>query len=158
MKRKVALLQVLLPRTPLIILDEPTNTLDPTMRDELLRQLAEARQHGQTVMFSSHVLAEVEKVCDRVGILQRGRLVHVQKMNELREVRRVQATFAEAVKFMPNLPGIRNCHMDGRRLGCDYEGPLPDLLDWLGREKLVDLQIQPLGLGGIYRHFHGNEA
>ena len=59
------------------------------------------------MLFSSHVLAEVEKVCDRVGILQRGRLVHVQKMSELREVRRVQATFAEVVKFMPNLPGIR---------------------------------------------------
>ena len=135
MKRKVALLQVLLPRTPLVILDEPTNTLDPTMRNELLRQLIEAKQQGQTVLFSSHVLAEVEKVCDRVGILQRGKLVHVQKMNELREVRRVQATFKEAVKFMPNLPGIRDCQMEQRRLTCEYDGPLPELLDWLGQRE-----------------------
>ena len=97
-------------------------------------------------------------MCDRVGILQRGRLVHLQQMNELREVRRVHATFAEAVKFMPSLPGLRNCQMEQQRLACDYEGPVPDLLDWLGRERLKDLEIKPLGLGAIYRHFHGNET
>ncbi|HEX5270827.1 MAG TPA: ATP-binding cassette domain-containing protein, partial [Gemmataceae bacterium] len=67
MKRKVALLQVLLPHAPLLILDEPTNALDPTMRDELLAQLRQARDAGQAVLFSSHVLSEVEQVCDRVA-------------------------------------------------------------------------------------------
>src|SRR5207247_10803150 len=90
MKRKVALLQVLLPRAPLLILDEPTNTLDPTMRDQLLEKIRDAGKQGQAVLFSSHVLSEVERVCDRVGILQRGRLVHVQNMAELREGRRVR--------------------------------------------------------------------
>ena len=70
MKRKVALMTVLLPKVDLIILDEPTNTLDPIMRDELLGQLRKLRARGQAVLFSSHVLAEVEQVCDRVGILQ----------------------------------------------------------------------------------------
>src|SRR5579862_3872132 len=72
MKRKVALLQVLLPGVPLLMMDEPTNTLDPTMRDELLAQLLDARQRGQAVLFSSHVLTEVERVCDRVAILRQG--------------------------------------------------------------------------------------
>ena len=90
MKRKVALLQVLLAHAPLLILDEPTNTLDPTMRDELLALLREARGAGQAVLFSSHVLAEVESVCDRVGILQRGRLVHLQPMRELAGGRRIR--------------------------------------------------------------------
>src|SRR5436309_7757150 len=80
MKRKVALLQVLAPHTPLVILDEPTNTLDPNMREELLLQLRQARDHGQTVLFSSHVLSEVEQVCDRVAILKQGKLVHLQTM------------------------------------------------------------------------------
>src|SRR6185312_7335911 len=61
MKRKVALLQVLVPQTPLVIMDEPTNALDPVMRDELLKQVHQARQRGQTVLFSSHVLSEVEE-------------------------------------------------------------------------------------------------
>ena len=89
MKRKVALLQVLLPRTPLVILDEPTNALDPTMRDELLEQIREARRRGQAVLFSSHVLGEVEQVCDRVGILKEGKLVHVQRLADLRSAKRV---------------------------------------------------------------------
>ena len=91
MKRKVALLTVLVPKVPLIILDEPTNTLDPTMRDELLEQLRLAKARGQAVLFSSHVLHEVEAVCDRVAILRRGELVHLQEMSELREGRRVSA-------------------------------------------------------------------
>ncbi|MBY0515053.1 MAG: ATP-binding cassette domain-containing protein, partial [Gemmataceae bacterium] len=91
MKRKVALLAVLIPRVPLIVLDEPTNTLDPTMRDELLDQLKAARDRGQAVLFSSHVLAEVEAVCDRVGILRKGRLVHLQHMDDLRDGRAVTA-------------------------------------------------------------------
>src|SRR5205085_1038861 len=62
MKRKVALFQVLLPEVPLLILDEPTNALDPNMRDELLAQLRRARDAGQAVVFSSHVLSEVEQV------------------------------------------------------------------------------------------------
>src|SRR5215210_1827256 len=82
MKRKVALLAILLPKVPLVILDEPTNTLDPTMRDELLEQLRLARASGKAVLFSSHVLHEVEAVCDRVAILRRGKLVHLQDMTE----------------------------------------------------------------------------
>src|SRR5947209_2407571 len=82
-----ALLSVLTPHAPLLILDEPTNTLDPTMRDELLAQLRQARDQGQSVLFSSHVLSEVEQVCDRVGILQRGRLAHLQTMTDLHQAR-----------------------------------------------------------------------
>ena len=70
MKRKVALLQVLAPHAALLIMDEPTNALDPTMRDELLEQVRQAQARGQAVLFSSHVLSEVEAVCDRVGILR----------------------------------------------------------------------------------------
>src|SRR6516164_4081528 len=106
MKRKVALLQVLVPHARLLILDEPTNTLDPTMRDELLDQLRQAREHGQAVLFSSHVLGEVEQVCDRVGILQRGQLVHLQRMADLRLGRLVRLRLAHPDAAVPNLPGL----------------------------------------------------
>jgi ABC-2 type transport system ATP-binding protein len=158
MKRKVALLQVLVPHAPLLILDEPTNTLDPSMRDELLRQLRQARDQGQAVLFSSHVLTEVERVCDRVGILRAGRLVHLQDMAELREVRRVQATFAGPPADVPELPGLRRSIREDRRLTLEYAGPLPPLLDWLARQQVLDLHVEPLGLAAIYHRYHGNEA
>jgi ABC-2 type transport system ATP-binding protein len=158
MKRKVALLAVLAPRLPLLILDEPTNTLDPTMRDELLAQLRQAREHGQTVLFSSHVLTEVEQVCDRVGVLQKGRLVHVQQMAELREGRLIRARFANGLNGAPGLPGLMERHRQGDEVTWEYTGPLPPLLSWLAGQQVADLRVEPLGLGPIYHRYHGATA
>jgi ABC-2 type transport system ATP-binding protein len=156
MKRKVALLQVLAPTAPLLILDEPTNTLDPNMRDELLGQLRQASRQGQAVLFSSHVLAEVEQVCDRVGILQRGRLAHLQDMAELRDVRLVHARFAgRPPDPLPNLPGLQMREREPDALTLEYTGPLPPLVEWLGQQRLTDLRLEPLGLSAIYQRYHG---
>jgi ABC-2 type transport system ATP-binding protein len=158
MKRKVALLSVLTPHAPLLILDEPTNTLDPTMRDELLAQLRQARDQGQAVLFSSHVLSEVERVCDRVGILQRGRLVHLQTMADLRQARLVRARFPQGVPGLPDLPDMHVRSQQDGQVTLEYSGPLPPLLDWLARHPVEDLRIEPLGLGPIYHRYHGAEA
>src|SRR5205814_1660015 len=136
MKRKVALLTVLVPDVPLIILDEPTNTLDPTMRDELLEQLRQAKRRGQAVLFSSHVLHEVEAVCDRVGILRQGRLAHLQVMSELREGRVVHARVPGTVPFKgPDGERLSPDVLtpDGR-LNLTWRGPLPPLLHWLAEQ------------------------
>jgi ABC-2 type transport system ATP-binding protein len=159
MKRKVALLSVLSPHVPLLILDEPTNTLDPTMRDELLAQLREARDRGQTVLFSSHVLAEVEQVCDRVGILQAGRLAHMQSIAELNsEERLVRVHFRRPSVELPSLPGIDVLHRTDGEIRFSQRGPLAPLLEWLGRQPVADLQIEPLGLAAVYARYHGAET
>src|SRR5579883_1441791 len=149
MKRKVALLAVLVPAVPLVILDEPTNTLDPTMRDELLDQLRLAKQAGKAVLFSSHVLQEVEAVCDRVLILRRGRLVHEQPMADLREGRYVTARLTGPPPASG--PGGMPVSIDGDRLSLEYRGPLPELLAWLAGQPVADLKIEPIGLGPIYK-------
>jgi ABC-2 type transport system ATP-binding protein len=158
MKRKVALLQVLVPHAPLLIMDEPTNALDPTMRDELLHQVRQARARGQGVLFSSHVLTEVEEVCDRVAILRRGRLVHLQVMAELREGRLIRARFAGAPDSLPPLDGLRVRSRDRDRLTLEHTGPLAELLAWLARQPLADLRVEPLGLKAVYHRYHGGEA
>ena len=122
MKRKIALLQVLTPRVPLIILDEPTNTLDPTMRDELVSQWQAATEHGQAVLFSSHVLSEVEQICDRVAILQRGRLVHLQPMDELRKARLVQIRLERLLEPLPELPGVTAYNQQGEVIRLEQRG------------------------------------
>jgi ABC-2 type transport system ATP-binding protein len=154
MKRKVALLQVLLPETPLVILDEPTNTLDPNMRDQLLGQLVEAKNRGQTVLFSSHVLAEVEQVCDRVAILQQGRLVHWQNIRELRQVRRICVHLSQPVESLTPPAKVSRMKSHGQELAFDYTGPLPELLSWLAVLPVADLKIAPAGLANIYQHYH----
>jgi ABC-2 type transport system ATP-binding protein len=161
MKRKVALLQVMVADVPLLIMDEPTNALDPTMRDELLDQVRQARSRGQTVVFSSHVLTEVEQVCDRVVILRQGRLVHLQPMNELRQGRRVTARFAAGSPppdsaTLPPLPGLQLLERKDDRLTLEHSGPLPELLGWLSRQPLTELHVEPLGLASVYARYHGD--
>jgi ABC-2 type transport system ATP-binding protein len=157
MKRKVALLQVLVPQVGLLILDEPTNTLDPTMRDELLAQLRHARDEGQAVLFSSHVLHEVEQVCDRVGILQRGRLVHLEKMSELRQARLVRARVTGPLEALPERDGFVWRDRRPDQITFEHTGALPDLLHWLARQPLEDLRVEPVGLASIYHRYHGAE-
>jgi ABC-2 type transport system ATP-binding protein len=158
MKRKVALLQVLAPHAPLVIMDEPTNALDPTMRDELLDQVRRARERGQAVLFSSHVLAEVERVCDRVAILQRGVLVHVQKMTELQEGRLIRVRFQGPVPALPNLPGLQaDPTREEDQFTLEYTGALADLLSWLAQQSVAELSIEPLGLHAVYYRYHGPE-
>jgi len=155
MKRKLALMQVLLPQAPLIIMDEPTNTLDPTMRDELLEQLLAVKARGQTVLFSSHVLQEVERVCDRIAILAKGRLVHLQTMSELRQSRVAHVRFARPAQAPPPEIVIQEQRDSQMTLLC-HGDPQP-LLRWLANQAVTDLQIEPVGLGAIYSRFHAGE-
>jgi ABC-2 type transport system ATP-binding protein len=157
MKRKVALLQVLVAHAPLLILDEPTNTLDPTMRRQLLDQLRQARDRGQTVLFSSHVLSEVEEVCDRVGILQRGRLVHLQTVAELRQIRKIRVVFAQDAPAIPAFPGLQQVYHDHDRATLHCDGPLEPVLHWLAGLAVRELTVESVGLETIYARYHGVE-
>lgn len=154
MKRKIALMQVLLPETPLVILDEPTNTLDPSMRDQLLTQLVEAKKRGQTVLFSSHVLTEVERVCDRVAILRQGRLVHWENMNELRKGRQVRTRLNRPADGIVPPDWAQRISANQDELDFEYTGPLPELLRWLSEQPVTDVKIEPMGLAGIYHQYH----
>jgi len=154
MKRKIALMQVLLPETPLVILDEPTNTLDPNMRNLLLGLLAQTSKRGQAVLFSSHVLNEVEQVCDRVAILHEGRLVHWQNMRELRQIRHVRVRLSKAVAAVAGPDHVSALKLNGQELDFQHTGPLPGLLRWLAELPVADLKIEPMGLARIYHKFH----
>jgi beta-exotoxin I transport system ATP-binding protein len=143
--------------TPIYILDEPTANLDPTVRATVLSLVAEKRAAGKTVIFSSHVLSEVEEVCDRVVILRGGKLVHTQPMDQLREQHRIVA------KLTGPLPPIPESLSDQLALVSrgngqavlETPGELAPLLSWLATLPLADMRIEPVGLRTIYRRFHG---
>lgn len=112
-KQKVGVVQAMVHRPKLLILDEPTNALDPLIRAELYDILREARDSGMTVLFSSHVLAEAEAICDRVAIIRAGQLTRVGTITELKELapRRVRLTFEgdaplDAYSVIPDLSEI----------------------------------------------------
>ena len=155
MRQKLALAVVLATDAALVILDEPTANLDPTARAEVLELVREARAAGRTVIFSSHVLSEVEETCDRVAILRRGRLVHEQSIAALRRSHRINARLAGPLGEVPSeLAGRMTVTTgDDGEVTIDAGDSLASLLGWLARLPLQEVRIEPVGLGAVYDQF-----
>ena len=159
MRQKLALSITLASQKPVLILDEPTANLDPTVRGEVLKLVEEAKAAGRTVIFSSHVLPEIEEVCDRAGILRAGELVHLQNMSELMRQHRIRATINGALP-----PAPLELHDDlqagqttDNQLQLETPKDLSLVLQWLATAPVTDVSIQPVGLRAIYDRFH-NES
>lgn len=142
-KQKVGLVQAFMHEPELLILDEPTTGLDPLMQQEFLTLVREARDNGQTVFMSSHVLAEVQSAADRVGIVRDGRLVTVERVESLgrRAVRRVEIHFEEVVpaEAFQRLPGVRDVVVEGPAVRCTVDGRLDPLVKAAARYTVIDM-------------------
>jgi beta-exotoxin I transport system ATP-binding protein len=156
MKQKLALAITLAADTPIYILDEPTSNLDPTVRATVLALVAEARHAGKTVVFSSHVLPEVEEACDRVVILRAGQVVHTQPMAKLRDQHRIVARLTGPMPPIPeSLAGqLAVVAQSNGEAILETPGELAPLLTWLATLPLADMRIEPVGLRSIYERFH----
>jgi ABC-2 type transport system ATP-binding protein len=160
MRQKLALAVVLATDAPLVILDEPTANLDPTARAEVLDLVREAKAAGRTVMFSSHVLSEVEDVCDRVVILRAGRLVHDERIDHIRRGHRITVRFGAGFAGVPAALAdrVRATPVDGGRVVLEADGSLAGLLGWLATLPIEEMQVEPVGLAAVYDRFHRTPA
>lgn len=155
MRQKLALAVVLGLDTPLLILDEPTANLDPTIRSDVLRFVMEAQQAGRTVLFSSHVLGEIESTCDRVAFLRRGRLAHELMLSELFQRHRITARSASSPLDVPAGWSDRvQVSEAGGQLQIDTSGDLAPILPWLDSLGLQEMRVEPLGLRAVYDAVH----
>ena len=158
MRRKAALVALLAPRPPLLVLDEPTNTLDPAMRAALLEIIAEGAKQGQAILFSSHVLEEVEAVCHRVIILRHGKLEAEWERSEMRRGRRIQAKLAGPITSGPPVRVEGDMGTLSQKLDLEVENFGPAILNWLASQPVTDLRIEPMGIGRLYQAIHGEPA
>jgi ABC-2 type transport system ATP-binding protein len=156
MRQKLALVVALAPDVPLVVLDEPTANLDPTVRRDALALVREAGGRGRTVIFSSHVLSEVEDVADRVLVLRQGELVDSVRMAEVRSQHRIRAGLTGPLSPPPaelaaslEIAGSANGEVVIRT-----HGDLAPLLGWLAKQPLSRLQIEPVGLRTVYERHH----
>ena len=156
MRQKVAIAATLAPDVPLLVLDEPTSNLDPTARVGVLQLLREAKEAGKTVLFSSHVLSEVEQICDRVILLQAGRLVETIRMADMRLQHRIQAqtTGQLAPPHSKLAKQLQIVSDENGSVTILTDGPLQSLLGWLADQPLAELQIEPIGLRAVYERYH----
>jgi ABC-2 type transport system ATP-binding protein len=165
-KRKVGLIQAFMHRPELLILDEPTSGLDPLVQHEFYHLLDETREAGQTVFLSSHVLPEVQRVCDRVAFVREGELVAVEDVAELmgRAVREVEVVFGEPVpaSAFEGVPGITQVVADGKdasTLRLTVTGSLDPVVKALAGYPVVDLLSQLPDLEDVFMTFYeGEEA
>jgi ABC-2 type transport system ATP-binding protein len=154
--QKVQLIAAFASRADLLILDEPTGGLDPLMEMAFRETVKEARARGQTVFLSSHILSEVEAVCDRVGILRAGRLVDEGTLAELRHLgaQTVEVTFDGPAPDLPPLPGVAAARAGENALRFEVTGDVAPLLAELAGRSVVTLRSREPSLEEVFLHHY----
>jgi ABC-2 type transport system ATP-binding protein len=157
MRQKVGIVQALQHDPELAILDEPTEGLDPLMQHAFYGILAALKAQGRTIFFSSHVLSEVERVCDRVGIIRHGRLVAVEEIAALlaRRKRNVEMRLQGPPPRLEGVPGVSSIHAADGQLTCRVEGDMRPFLAAIAAAPIVDLTIEPAHLEEAFLEFYG---
>lgn len=161
-RQKVGFIQALLPKPPLLILDEPTTGLDPLIQAEVETILREVIADGRTVFFSSHILPEVESLCSRAAIVRDGRIVETFDLAEQRRIAPVQVevTFAEPLPqgALAELPGAALLEWrDGKRLTMEVRNGFDPLIKWLARYEVESLEARPRTLEELFVGYYREE-
>jgi ABC-2 type transport system ATP-binding protein len=163
-RQKVQLIAALATRADLLLLDEPTSGLDPLMEVAFRDCVKEAKERGQTVFLSSHILSEVEALCDRVGILREGKLVDEGTLKELRHlaVQTVEVTFSGQAPELPPLPGVQVQSAGRGALRFEVSGsvgPLIAALAGVGGDSIETLNSREPSLEEIFlHHYDGSDG
>jgi len=161
-KQKMGVLQALMHRPELLLLDEPTFGLDPLVQQEVLRMVAEARDQGATIFFSSHILSEVQVIADRVGIIRLGKVVEVAETASLinRSLRRVHLRFRAPVdpRELTGVPGVTILFQDdGLSATLQVEGEMDALIKKIAAFQVVDMEIERPSLEEIFLTYYERE-
>ena len=158
-KKKVGIVSALLPSPKLLIMDEPTSGLDPLIQQTFYDLLKEENECGTTIFLSSHVLSEVQRLCDRVAILREGKLVGVQSMKDLREngYKKISLTAKDAIpEDFFSIPGTANLEWDKSKTSVSFmfSGTVMTIMNQLHRLELEDILIEEPSLEEIFLHYY----
>jgi ABC-2 type transport system ATP-binding protein len=159
-RQKLILIAALMSRADLLVLDEPTVGLDPLMEQAFRRSIGEARERGQTVLLSSHILSEVEALCDRIGILRNGVLVDMGTMGELRHLSAltVEATFDGNIPDLVKVPGVQAVTVEGQTVRCQVQGDVQPLLKVLSTSRVHELLSREPSLEELFLAHYGGDG
>ncbi len=160
-KKKVGIIQGLLHEPKLIILDEPTSGLDPLMQQKFFDLLQKENKKGATILFSSHILSEVQRLCDRVAIIKDGKIVQVEKISTLKENNHKNfkiETNQEVGKDYFNLPGVTNLEVKDRHISFLFRGDINTIMQKIASIHIANLWIEEPDLEEIFMHYYEKEA
>jgi ABC-2 type transport system ATP-binding protein len=156
-RQKLILIAALMTRADLLILDEPTSGLDPLMEQAFRLCIHEAKERGQSVLLSSHILSEVEALCDRIAILRTGALVEMGTMAQMRHLSAltVEATFEGDVPDVAQVPGVSMVEVQGPTLRCQVRGSVESLLKVLAHSGVQELLSREPSLEELFLSHYG---
>lgn len=156
-KKKVGIVAGLLHSPKLIILDEPTSGLDPLMQETFFEILKEENKKGATILFSSHILSEVQKMCDRVAFIKEGKIISLQSIHELRAstYKRILLTTKDIISKEPFLEnGISEFKQEKKDISFMYNGNVNQLINNLSNLEIEDIFIEEPSLEEIFMHYY----
>ncbi|NTU90077.1 MAG: ABC transporter ATP-binding protein [Actinobacteria bacterium] len=156
-RKKVGIIQGLLHSPKLIILDEPTGGLDPLMQQKFFDLLREENKKGATVLFSSHILGEVQRLCDRVAIIKEGRIIKVENMESLRGSTYIRCRIEAESVLEPRvfeIEGVSNLQIDENKASFLYSGDINKITDFLTLLRLKSVWIEEPELEEIFMHYY----
>ncbi|MGE5381535.1 MAG: ABC transporter ATP-binding protein [Methylocystaceae bacterium] len=160
-KKKVGIVQGLLHQPELLILDEPTSGLDPLMQQKFFDLLEEENQKGTTIFFSSHILSEVERLCDRVAIIKEGRIIKLEKISTLRENSHKKFLLETAGPLSPEyfqIEGVSNLLISDRSASFIYRGNLNVVMKLIAGLAITNIHINEPELEEIFLHYYEKEG
>ena len=155
-KKKVGIVQGLLHKPKLIMLDEPTSGLDPLMQHKFFDLILEENKKGATVFFSSHILGEVQKLCNRVAIIREGRVVKIEDIKTLRKdtYKKVYVRTDKNTGDPSKIPGVSNVEVFDGEIRFLYKGDINELLKLVMKNKVYDVNIEEPTLEEIFMHYY----
>lgn len=154
-KKKVGIIQGLLHSPRLIILDEPTSGLDPLMQKTFFELIKKENGRGATILFSSHILSEVQRICDRVAIIKEGRIIKTQKISELQNNSYKKVTFTAKEPILEfTIEGSSNMVIQDNAVSFLYKGDCNALLSAVGKYMLTNVDITEPTLEEVFLHYY----
>ncbi|CAH2214742.1 ABC transporter ATP-binding protein [Tepidibacter aestuarii] len=159
-KKKVGIVQGLLHEPKLIILDEPTSGLDPLMQQKFFDLLEEENKKGATILFSSHILSEVQRLCDRVAIIKEGKIIKLEKMSTLKENTYKKfkiETLSKTNKDYFNIAGVNKLESKGNIVTFIFKGDVNSVIKKISSVEISNLWIEEPDLEEIFMHYYSEE-
>jgi ABC-2 type transport system ATP-binding protein len=155
-KKKVGIVQGLLHSPKLLFLDEPTSGLDPLMQRKFFDLIRKENARGVTVFFSSHILGEVQRLCNRVGIIREGKIVEISDIRSLQQsnYKKVRVTADGLDPRMFNLPGVNNLQAENGVLQFFFKGDINQVLQKISCIQVADVTIEEPTLEEIFMHYY----
>lgn len=155
-KKKCAIVQCLLHQPELLILDEPTSGLDPLMQNRFFEVLEDLSNKGTTIFFSSHILSEIQRMCDRAAVIRNGEIIAIEHIQHLleKQMKKVKLVLEEVPDQIVYPEGVQSVKQVGDKISFEYVGDIPPLLAWLSKHNVQDLVMEEPDLESIFMNYY----